>query len=80
MPLLISSLGPRPLQVACHAGQVLNDPDFRDVSTPLDQSIVQTIEAFAQRHLPGVNPEVGIIEHCMYTVGRFYQSKYVYSN
>ncbi|MRC56929.1 FAD-dependent oxidoreductase, partial [Bacillus thuringiensis] len=31
-------------------------------------TIVQTVEAFAQRHLPGVIPQVGINEHCMYTM------------
>lgn len=59
---------PNQVKVACHGGQILSDPDFRDISSPLDQTIVQTIEAFAQRHLPGVIPKVGIIEHCMYTL------------
>lgn len=55
-------------QVACHWGPDLDDPDFRDAASPADQQIVQMVEGFVQRHLPAVIPEVGIVEHCMYTV------------
>lgn len=51
------------------------DPEERDCpKTFSDIQDVQILCQFVRDHLPGLRPEPDIMERCMYTVSRLFQS------